>query len=384
MGCFPCTGSPVAPGAAELQERAELLALLDQDGGHQLLGLDEEGLLEVCKMLGYPVYGDAMGTIDGYQGKYHREFHPEMKWVTEAYGFAYLGYDLCCRIKQYLKETGNELESICTLLLKGPVTYTWTDPNQAAKKRHKQKTVDLRKHVGRANVFYSHPQAVTVRRTVECLREGMEAHRAALPAGTTKIFFWLDYTTLKQCQRDFQMPVVRKTIGTIGFTLAELDNAPQQYLGRSFCMVEMFETINSGGTLCIYMNPLRASNVAAELEAQPIDARAATTRNKEDKKQIDGFIEAMEGGFERLNATITRVVQESAAAILEKQRSATTLYLGKHIGLSEKDLALLGDFLQTDACAATTSLDLSENDIVASDLEALMPGLGRSRIASLK
>ena len=88
--------------------------------------------------------------------------------------------------------------------------------------------------------------------------------------------------------------------------------------------------------------------------------------------------------FERLNATITRVVKESAEAILEKQRSATTLYLGKKISLAEKDMALLGDFLQSDACAATTSLDLSESVIKPEGLEALMPGLGRSRIASLK
>lgn len=88
--------------------------------------------------------------------------------------------------------------------------------------------------------------------------------------------------------------------------------------------------------------------------------------------------------IERLNATITRVVKESAEAILEKQRSATTLYLGKKISLAEKDMALLGDFLQSDACAATTSLDLSESVIKPEGLEALMPGLGRSRIASLK
>ena len=239
MGCFPCTGSPVAPEpVAEVQEPVvdpELLALLDQDGGHQLLGLDEEGLLAVCKMLGYPVFGEEIGE-DGYRSTYYRGDHPEMEWVTKAYGRAYLGYDLCCRIKQHLKETGNELESICTLLLKGPITYTWYEPEGKAH----TVTVDLRKHVGRANVFYSHPQAVTVRRTLECMREGMDAHRAAMPAGTTKVFYWLDYTTLKQCQRDFQMPVIRKTIGTIGFTLAELDNKPQQYFGRSFCMVEMF------------------------------------------------------------------------------------------------------------------------------------------------
>ena len=167
MGCFPCTGSPVAPGAAELQEAAvdpELLALLDVDGGHQLLGIDDEGLVEVCKMLEYPVFGE---KEDGYQSEYRRWKHPEMKWVTEACGDGLVGYDLCCRIKEYLKKTGNEHESICTLLLKGPITRTWRDTNF---KVHTE-TVDLRKHIGRANGFDSHVQAVAVRRTLECMRE---------------------------------------------------------------------------------------------------------------------------------------------------------------------------------------------------------------------
>ena len=107
MGCFPCTGSPVAPGAAELQEPPvdpELLALLDVDGGHQLLGIDDEGLVEVCKMLEYPVFGE---KEDGYQSAYRRYQYPEMEWVTNACGDGLVGYDLCCRIKEYLKETGN-------------------------------------------------------------------------------------------------------------------------------------------------------------------------------------------------------------------------------------------------------------------------------------
>ena len=48
------------------------------------------------------------------------------------------------------------------------------------------------------------------------------------------------------------------------------------------------------------------------------------------------------------------------------------------------DMALLGNFLQSDACAATTSLDLSEYNIRLEHLKALLPGLSRSRITSLK
>ena len=186
MGCFPFTGSPVAPDPAELHELAvdpELLALLDVDGGHQLLGIDDEGLVEVCKMLEYPVFGR---EEDGYQSTYDRDDHPEMEWVTKACGDGLVGYDLCCRIKEYLKKTGNEHESICTLLLKGPITRTWRDSTY----KHTE-TVDLRKHIGRANGFDSHAQAVAVRRTLECMREGTELYKDKLPAGTTKVFFWL-------------------------------------------------------------------------------------------------------------------------------------------------------------------------------------------------
>jgi len=125
-------------------------------------------------MLGFEVFGE---EIDGYKAKTYR--HWDLEWVTKAYGYGSdLGYDLCSRIKEHLKGpieclngqrvevTGNELESICTLLLKGPITYTWQEPGEGVKlagksleggKKHTV-TVDLSKHVGRANVFYSHPR----------------------------------------------------------------------------------------------------------------------------------------------------------------------------------------------------------------------------------
>ena len=51
-----------------------------------------------------------------------------------------------------------------------------------------------------------------------------------------------DYTSLKQCKRDFDLARVRQVIREIGLTLAELDLDLQAYLTRSFCIVELFGT----------------------------------------------------------------------------------------------------------------------------------------------
>ena len=59
--------------------------------------------------------------------------------------------------------------------------------------------------------------------------------------------------------------------------------------------------------------------VAAELAARPVDAKKAQTRSEEDKATIDGFVEAMPGGFETLNTTITEAIKKAAAVILDLQ-----------------------------------------------------------------
>ena len=58
-----------------------------------------------------------------------------------------------------------------------------------------------------------------------------------------------DYTTLKQCQRDFDLARIRQAIREIGLTLAELDMNPQAYLTRSFCILELFATVDADATL---------------------------------------------------------------------------------------------------------------------------------------
>ena len=60
-----------------------------------------------------------------------------------------------------------------------------------------------------------------------------------------------DYTTLKQCQNDFDLPRIRQIIKQIGLTLAELDFDPQAYLTRSFCVVELYGTVAGGAKLLL-------------------------------------------------------------------------------------------------------------------------------------
>ena len=61
-----------------------------------------------------------------------------------------------------------------------------------------------------------------------------------------------------------------------------------------------------------------------ELAARPVDAKAAQTRREKDKATIDGFVEAMPGGLERLNATITEAIKKAAAVINPTANGALT------------------------------------------------------------
>tara|TARA_B110001452_G_scaffold95265_1_gene78761 strand:- start:143 stop:472 length:330 start_codon:yes stop_codon:yes gene_type:complete len=93
-----------------------------------------------------------------------------MQWLDTAYNSdKYLGYDFCCAVKVWLKANGHENESICQVLLKRGS-----------------------KNVGRAHVFYSHIQGVEIWNTIQRMREGIEAHKAALPStDESQLFFWL-------------------------------------------------------------------------------------------------------------------------------------------------------------------------------------------------
>ena len=166
-----------------------------------------------------------------------------------------------------------------------------------------------------------------------------------------------DYTTLKQAKKggDFKLDRVRQVIREIGLTLAELDMNPQAYLTRSFCILELLATVESGATLLVQMHFLRAFGVEAELAARPVDAKAAQTRDPADKATIDGFVEAMPGGFETLNATITEAIQK-AAKVIAAQFSASGIDLSKK-GLTAHDAAAVAEILKSNTSVTTVNLD---------------------------
>ena len=143
-------------------------------------------------------------------------------------------------------------------------------------------------------------------------------------------------------------------IKEIGLTLAELDIDPQAYLTRSFCILEIFAAVDAGATLLVQMNFLKAFDVAAELAARPVDAKAAQTRREKDKATIDGFVEAMPGGFEKLNATITEAIKKAAAVIAE-QFSASEIDL-QYKGLTAHDATVVAEILKSNTSVTKVNL----------------------------
>ena len=94
-----------------------------------------------------------------------------------------------------------------------------------------------------------------------------------------------------------------------------------------------------------------------ELAARPVDARAAKTRREADKAKIDGFVESMEGGFERLNTTITEAIKE-AAAVIAKQFGASQIVLFNK-DLTAHDATVVAEILKSNT--SVTTVDLSGN-----------------------
>jgi len=156
-----------------------------------------------------------------------------------------------------------------------------------------------------------------------------------------------DYTTLKQAKEggDFKLARVRQLIKEIGLVLAELDIDPQTYLTRSFCILEIFAAVEAGATLLVQMHFLKAFDVATELAARPVDAKKAQTRSPEQKATIDGFVEAMPGGFKTLNATVTEAIKK-AAAVIAKQFSASQIFLEEK-GLTAHDATVVAEILKS-------------------------------------
>ena len=208
---------------------------------HLRLGITLQGIRKWCRLAGFPIIGRSNEPGgDEYSCAYERA---EGSWIEQVFGDPhivanaewrdgnYVGYDVCEHAKAWLHANGKftdkhdmPTQSICEVLL----SRGWEE-------------------VRLANVFYSHIQGKWLRRTLGCMEVGCRAYRSELGAETDEdVVFWLDYFTLRQCQSDFHVVKVQEIIKEIGFTMVELDNSPQAYLGRSFCILEAFATVAGG------------------------------------------------------------------------------------------------------------------------------------------
>jgi len=129
---------------------------------------------------------------------------------------------------------------------------------------------------------------------------------------------------------------------------------PQAYLTRSFCILELLATVQGDAKLLVQMHFLKAFDVAAELAARPVDAKAAQTRREKDKATIDGFVEAMPGGFETLNATITEAIKAAAVPIVEQFSASKIELLFKD--LTAHDAAVVAEIIKSNPRVTTLYL----------------------------
>jgi hypothetical protein len=202
------------------------------------------------------------------------------------------GYDLCSVVRKWLEENGHESRSVCEVIL--------TD----------NEFKEIRRCVSKATVFYSHIQSLDPLVTFGEMQQSQESFAVQLPL-TGEQFFWLDYTSLRQCQNDFEPKQVVALVQEIGLTIAEIDE-DVEYLKRSFCILELYATFAGGAQLLCQMNHMRA--ILMEHGPQLVDARAAATRSIQDKQLIDGFIES-EIGFETFNRTVAEAVADGTQTL---------------------------------------------------------------------
>ena len=268
---------------------------------HLLLGITQVGLEKWLRMVGFPYAVPAMsfdGEVKvqprecGYEGSYTRS--ERVAWIDEVYGNPLLCYDACDRMRSWVTEIGHTDRSACEILLQ---------------------TEEFAGEVGPANAFFSHWQGKSVGYVVGSLEMAHARYGEGswfgnrMPSGRT--YFWLDLTTLRQCQSDFSVHKIRDVIRSIGRTIAEVDSAGE-YLKRTFCVFESFVTIEAeqgqGGKLLIISED---ADEAAKLVRAPIDSENAQTWAADAKVQIDQWIR--EGvGFAEVNLKIKQALRRAS------------------------------------------------------------------------
>jgi len=200
-----------------------------------------------------------------------------------------VGYDLQCAIQDALRENGLQDFSLAEVML------ACGHPG-----------------VGLACVFLSHVQQETVQFTLKaCKNYACKTWKLAEP------FFWLDYFTLRQCQKDFNLNKVFDIIKRIGNTVlvAEALHAVPLAVTRTFCVYEVYSTVanhdghRSKRLSVIAVNEPTGRDLCTRLTKSglKVDLAAASCRSEEDKQQIDQLI-LNSIGFERANDLCTQAL----------------------------------------------------------------------------
>jgi len=251
---------------------------------HLRLGLSLEALARFIKRIDFPCSSTCLGFR---KGSYIRP-DDKLAWVTAVYGEELTGYDFAHAVRIFLKQIEKTHMSALEVLLEE------ADPN-----------------IGDALVFYSHWQRWSIDHTAQGMSKALSVCKDQLPRGERGILFWLDYLTIRQCQKDFNLGTIQACIGGIGCTVAEVTH--MAYLERSFCIFEVYATVDGNASLyvCTGMFP---DTVRRSLNHKPVCAEMARAMSDEDKKKIDDYIRLLPGGFDSFNMLVADAIVAGAAA----------------------------------------------------------------------
>jgi tetratricopeptide (TPR) repeat protein len=235
------------------------------------------------------------------------------------------GYDVCQHVKEYLQKIGKLHQSLLEVIMEGKV----------------EELKCLQTHVGLADAFFSHMQALPIATMLETLKDAET--RFAKELGTAPKFF-IDYCGIRQCvSSDFTLERVVSAIETIGTTVVELDAdvlGPDALLRRAFCVLESFATIKAKGVLLVcgpgLQDPAQMLKLA-ELASDSVECKAvmdsltAKCRWEEEAINIKAYIQRTVG-FARTDkvvlGAIVRCILGSAESVFAARADGGASVLG--------------------------------------------------------
>jgi hypothetical protein len=245
------------------------------------------------------------------------------QWITAEYPDRLTCYDIIACTKIWLQKQGNEEKSVCEVLQQRHSYYCAQNETERGKRKVAVRGMEYSLAAEVGGMVYYYPEDTPVG-LATCFVSHIQKEKAAdtLKAlGSPDKKYWLDVTSLRQLQNDFDPEVVIALIQEIGHTVMSLDK-DHDYLTRSFCILEAYGTHAGGGRLDVeprgkqaVRNGLFSICCAREVRIS-VDSASATTRNPEDAQKVSNYI-TKNIGFDRLNEAI-----EQAAADGIRRRGA--------------------------------------------------------------